>query len=457
LSPFRIRTHRLCAVPTTGPRWRVPDRARGYRPTMSSPAANDSESFEVVRARAIGDPGVYVRKAALRALADRWPDRPDTMTTLRHAMRTDPELSVRRDTVGTILSLRWQDETLAWLHELSASENVGDRQVAVEVFLAVAWSSEKERWPEALAALRARAFDDVPYIRWQALRELRHQARDTPENVAVFRDRATDPDPGVREVAISALGIGDPENVEVLYQRATTDEDEDVRKSALRRLSSGDGAWPDRAEAIAWLREHAASPDHVTPKDSAHHLGVPELATGLLVELWYGDPRVRAQVLDLLTRSRDDEIRCLVLNRLALTGARDPHTGEVVRRLVRHDPSTAVRLAAMDVFGWRETPETFAVLRERALAEPNAEIRAKALSRLWFDDGSRELLLRRMAEDPVAEVRVTLVRGLSRWGRYDPRAIAALGDRVRHDRHKQVRRLARKALLTLTRCDDEDA
>jgi hypothetical protein len=226
---------------------------------------------------------------------------------------------------------------------------------------------------------------------------------------------------------------------------------------ALSRLSY-DKAWPDRPEAIAWLRARAATPDYITPQEPEHILGVPEWATSLLVEVFLGDPDVRTQVLDLLARSRDDKIRSQVLNLLALNKRRDPDTSEVLRWLATHEPSTVVRRAVVDTLGWwHEEPEALAVLRERAVADPNTEVRRVACEWLWFDDESRELLLGRVAEDPAAEIRITLMWDLIDWASWDPRTAPALGSRIRHDRHKQVRRQARKALVAFTKhADDEE-
>jgi hypothetical protein len=424
---------------------------------MSPTDAGELEAHEVVWARAREHPDPSVRREALRALTKHWPDRAETIAALRYAVRTEPELSTRRDTAAAALSLRWPDETMAWLHDLTTSARDGDRLAAVESLLLAASLDNRHR-PAALAAIRARTVDDVPFIRERALRELLRGDRDSPETIAVCRARLADPDPRVRKMAISVLGggNGDSEIVEELYQLATTDDDETVRDAALSSLSNAK-AWPDHPEAIAWLRAHAATPDYVTPQNPKYVLGIPEWTTSLLIDVRFGDPDVRTQVLDLLARSRDDKIRDLMLTCLALNERKDPDISEVLRRLATHEPSTTVRRKAVDTLGWwREDPESLAVLRECVVADPNTEVRLMAYKWLWFNDESRDLLLRRVAEDPAAEIRISLLWDLVDWASWDPRTAPALGDRVRHDRHRQVRRQARKALVTLAKDADEE-
>ncbi len=61
-----------------------------------------------------------------------------------------------------------------------------------------------------------------------------------------------------------------------------------------------------------------------------------------------------------------------------------------------------------------------------------------------------------MAEDPAAEIRISLMWDLVEWASWDPRTATVLGDRIRHDRHRRVRRQARKALVAFAKHADEE-
>lgn len=392
------------------------------------------------------------REGVVRLLASRWPDE-RTRDVLRQVVIIDPERSVVRQAGWCLRQLR-PDEALAWTHAQLRAPDPDVRARALST-LRTAWEDHPDTSTTLHAAVTA---DDEPDVRMVALSELgdltekdtafRALAHDRlvhdgspavryaamralddtcePDSFDPVRQAAADPDAAVRASAVRRLGVhGRSFNtdtaIEALYERVTTDEDPDVREAAWRalrgihELTVGEQPkrWPDRPEAITWLREHVAA----DPFAASRHVAVDLLCD--FVE----DPDVRAVLHRVVEHHPDESDRVRVLSRFVISDRDDPDTREVTLRLAVTDPSSRVRAEV-----WRQ------------------------LAFHVEDDDIAALMLRRSAEDSDSDLRAQLLVEIVDAAQYTEdrtATVAHLTTRAEHDPAPGVRQLAADLLADL--------
>ncbi|HEY3501163.1 MAG TPA: HEAT repeat domain-containing protein [Actinocatenispora sp.] len=439
---------------------------------------DDPDTLPLVRDRLGADPAGAVRSAAAQWLAERWPDDPGTRPLLYDAARRESDTQARWSTVWAVLS-RWRTDpdtvgllrhcalaeedhgpqlrlvrllaelsnadTLAWLRACATADRPAVRLASVRPLRAL-WPEH----PDTPAILLGLAADPHPLVRRAAVAELSHDDRDDPDVCTVLRGRADDPDPSVRAVAVQALRryTDDPGVAELLYERATTDDDDTVRWGAVVAL--GEEHWPDRPEVVAWLREHAAN-------DPDDHVRFRALTT--LAERWSGDA---ATVLLLREVAAGGPTQ--VLRRTAIGGLRadGDATTTLLARLARTDEDPGIRRATLAALTdeWSLDPDTLALVRERAVHDPDGDVRWTALSALVRRDepGTTELLRRCAVADRDPDNRAHLLTELADRARDEIETADLLADRAHHDTDPEVRAVAEEALTSLgqpprVRCD----
>lgn len=331
------------------------------------------------------DGSEHNRAGVAKLLASRWPDE-RTCEALRQVVTTDPQRSVVLQAGLCLRELR-PVEALSWTHEQLRSPDP-DMRIRALSTLRTTW----EDHPDTRTALHAVVTtDDEPRVRLAALSELGDLSERDPAFQDVARDRlAHDSSPVVRHAALEALDVTADPNVfdlvrtagadadpavraaaarhlglygrsfntdaarQALYEQVTTDEDPDAREAALRAMARMQDIaigeplkrWPDRPEAITWLREYVAA-----------------------------DPiaQSRRSAVDLLGDYVDDPDNCALLHRIA----------------ERH-PDESGRIEAIIPFYRREDgdPDTMQVMLRLAETDPSSHVRKEAAQvlNLWSDD-----------------------------------------------------------------------
>ena len=168
------------------------------------------------------------------------------------------------------------------------------------------WDQEGAR----VAAIRTRAVSMVAVI-WRDAQNIR----------AWLKQRATsDEDGDVRRAAVQELARGwkeDPDTLPWLKQRATSDEDGDVRQAAVQELARG---WKEDPDTLPILKQRATSDEHGAVRQTA----VQELA-----RRWKEDPDTLPWLKQRATSDEDWDVRQAAVQELARGWKEDPD----VRRL----------------------------------------------------------------------------------------------------------------------------
>lgn len=406
---------------------------------------DDSRTRALLHESARTEPDWETRWSIVDAVLSRWRTRSDTVDLLRYCTVTEPNHLFRLRAVDRLAALS-NSGTLAWIRECAAADQPGPRLAIVQPLRAT-WPEH----PDTPVILLGLASDAHELVRKEALEELVRGGWESPDIRAVLRDRATDPVASVREVAVHALGrhADDPDVAELLFALATTDDDS-VRWRAVRALD--EDHWPDRPEVLVWLREHAAA----DPDDYIRSLAITTLA-----KRWPDDPGTRALLHEVAAGRRETEgyLRSAAISALGTAG--DADTRALLSRLACSDSDSRIRREAVAALTheWSLDPDTLTLVRELALAAPHSEVRWAALSALIVrkPPGTSALLRQGAVDDPDAGIRAHLLEELADLARDDPDTADLLADRAHHDPDSEVRALAEETLAALgqpprTRC-----
>ncbi|SDK73671.1 HEAT repeat-containing protein, partial [Nonomuraea maritima] len=197
-----------------------------------------------------------IRLIAVEAVAEGWPDHPETLAWLRDRAVADRDVYVRRTALDAVVE-GWPDhpEKLAWLHDRAvADRDVYVRGRAVEA-VAEGWSDH----PETLSWLRDRAASEMgDFVRSDLARLIADGWSDHPETLSWLRDHAAqDRYWLVRSAALESVAEGwsdHPETLPWLRDHAVRDKHWIVRRTAGSAIAEG---WHDHPETVAWLRDRA--------------------------------------------------------------------------------------------------------------------------------------------------------------------------------------------------------
>jgi len=304
-------------------------------------------------------------------------------------------------------------------------------------------------------ARRAAVEDDDWFVRTDALYALRTLGRDDVDTWTFLRGRALDdPNPQVRSAACAVLAQttgSHPGTWDFLRERLAEDLRSEVRDSALSGLVK---LGADREETWQLVRRHLLGDPEPDVRESAltdlcgyrsHEATTWELAFELLTN----DPEegIRAEALRATRFYRGDvDICALIRNRVAedphpavrevalalliTTSGDDDTTCEILRTRAVDDPDPRIRADVLQWWAVHETEEYGAAfLRDRAVADPHPWPRIAALQSLafgWPAHPATAPLLRERAEaDEDEDVRAEAARMLAA-----AEALAPLADQL---------------------------
>ena len=368
----------------------------------------DPATVTFLRQRATADPHRITRSAALQVLTAGGRQTQGVAAFLCECVAADPAWTVR-STALQALAADGSDypETMALLRSSATSDPHGSTRLAALEALADSWSENSE----IMTIIRDRAtMDQDEGVRSAALGILADIWSDDPETKSLVQERATtDPHRTARAAALEALANNwrdDPEIMALLLDRAITDQDWLVRSSALDALVVN---WPDDVKTLALLRDRAVTdPDANTRSTALQTLVRRPINQETMVLL-----------RDRATNDANNDIRIMAEQGLANSQPEFPDDADTPPEDLFADPRWNRRLGVLrpwtDV--WRRTSGTAALLRERAISDPNDAVRSTALEALannWTEDPESLALLReRVAVDPSDAVRSTALRALA--------------------------------------------
>ncbi|WP_327676733.1 HEAT repeat domain-containing protein [Kitasatospora sp. NBC_00458] len=372
-----------------------------------------------------------VSDIGLQMLAEHWRDHPDTHpTVLGAASDATGGGSTRSRTALQMLAEHWRDHPdthPAVLRATTAATGVV-RGFALRM-LAHHWRDHPDTLPAVLAATTTEW-----YIRHEVLKLLARYWRDLPATHPAVLDASTHLHGEVSGTALQLLARYWPYHPDSLpaVLRAVDDPRADrlVRREALRSLARH---WPDHPGTHAAIRKgaldtdrftrHAALslmaqywPDHAETRPALHRAatdaGGQERSTALilLTRYWPDHPTVRTA----LTGS-DPELRVTALILLDRVWPDHPDTLPAILRAAS-DSHGEVRREALRLTVRHGDDSTLPTVRDAVLTDPSAAVRMEAirlLTLLWPREPDVPGLVRRSLADPNEEVRRTAEQALA--------------------------------------------
>ncbi len=342
-----------------------------------------------------------VRGAALEVLAAIRSDRPDTAQLLRTQAAEDPHWYVRREAVRT-LAERWPDDeaTKDVLRARLASDDAPEVLVT-----ALRWLTGGSSGADTASLLRDIGADQASCqeLRAAAVAELAARWHDDDQTFPFLWAQAGNGKPGVRVAAVEALTAGWQDNSEVhewLTKHANPDGEGEarVRIAAIRGLAAG---WPEAKETVELLREK------VRPA-SGDYPGVRQAAVEALALRSRGQAETARWLREIISGEPDADVRCTIVRALAMYWRWDEAAHDVLEDRVLGDSDWYVRVTAIqELAGIRnDQPEFGTWLRVRADQDEDIRVRRAALSVAaagWPEDEETAPWLRRYATDLAAQ------------------------------------------------------
>jgi HEAT repeat protein len=371
--------------------------------------AGDPAVAAAIRGCASADPVAGVRRAAVDAMAQGWPEDPATGALL-DKLTTDEDPSVRR---AAELARRNIDHTAAPSARTDPTEHLPDaRRTALQPL-----ADGRRTHLEAAAQLHRRAIDD--------------------------------PDSSIRMAAARALALGwrdDPRTLGWLGEIARGDHDHQVAEAAVQAIGAG---WRGEQAAGAVLHDIVADEHGPTPA----HPDARAAAVTALTAGWYRDPRMAPLLHALAAHDRDDDVRQTAIQMLARSARTAPDTVALLHRLARSDRDPFIRGTSIQVLvsNRRHDKETAELLLDRILTDPDHHVRAAIVDSLaigWREDPRTAPLLKRIVRDGRGWRldRDAAIRALAGGWRGDPDTKALLR-RVAKVERPGLQQAAAEALL----------
>jgi HEAT repeat protein len=390
-------------------------------------APGDQDLRRHLQMQAKADPRSGVRRVALQALAQGWPDE-TTRTLITDCATTDKNPGVQRVAVQ-VLAQGWPDETTRTLitDRATTDENPILRGVAVQA-LARGWPDETTR---TLITDCATA-DKEPGVRRAAVQALAQGWPEETSHTLITVRATTDTDPSVRRVAVQALVRGWPDETTrtLITNRATTDRDPGVRRPAVQALAQ---AWPD--ETTRTLITDRATTD-TDP-------GVRRPAVHALAQIW-PDETTRTLITDRATTDTDPSVRRVALHVLG-HGWLDEATRTLIAHCATTDKASSVRRVAVQTLaqGWLDEA-TRTLITDRATTDNAPSVRRvalQALAQAWPDETTCTLITSRASTDEDSGIRAVAVQALAQgWPEQATRTV--ITHRATIDNDPSVRRVA---------------
>ncbi|MFG2729048.1 HEAT repeat domain-containing protein [Streptomyces canus] len=350
----------LCRLAVEDPEGFVREGAINCLGTM----LDDERIQALVRSRVTDDRDEDVRHMALMVIVDQMGD----WRLARRAAVEDEHATVRWE---ALLGLRdlGRDDVDAWefFRRRALEDEDGAVRAAACFGMWQAAGSHAGTWE----FLRERLLEDpAGQVRDAALRGLVDLRTDEDDTWQLVRRHLVDePDRDVRKSAVAALcgyRSHEPLTWELALDRLVNDPEESVRAEALRATRY------DRGVADVWpvIRVCASADPHPSVRQVA--LALMALGAG-------DDDTTRELFRQRATDDPDPRTRVDALHWWAVYQTEEAGA-EFLRRRAVTDPDAGPRVAALQslAYGWPAHPATIPLLRERAEADEDDDVRAEA-------------------------------------------------------------------------------
>ncbi|MEJ3742837.1 HEAT repeat domain-containing protein [Actinomycetes bacterium KLBMP 9797] len=417
---------------------------------------------------ASADPIAAVRRVALTVMVTRWPDDPDTWTTVAR-VATDADADVReaslqailahrrhrpeaherlvaatRDYESRIRSFALRALATIWPADPAVDEAVERglrdsdpevREAAVEVLTVREPESEATR-----LALCAASLDPLWGIRALAHQCLVARWRDHPESLATVVRAVRSDAESLRTAALNVLAVAWPDAPQtgIAMVRGSRDSQASVRILVLELART---RWPGSRRTARLIRR-ATRALTVDVQIAANDIGITHGDVA-------GQLAPRLDELVELTRHSSAPRRLDALRALVLQAPTEPDTIAAARRLVTDDLSDQVRtvaLAALSRHAADDPPVLETVVdAARHHAAPVRRSAVAALAAVWATRPAARQALQRAAGDIASGARKTAVTALVQWFPDDPATLGAL-HRACYDPSWSVRQFAAEKL-----------
>ncbi|QIR36349.1 NACHT domain-containing protein [Tolypothrix sp. PCC 7910] len=293
----------------------------------------------------------------------------------------------------------------------------------------------------------------VQKIRTQAVTAIATTWQESLETKTWLKQRATqDDDNDVRRAAVQQLAQNfkdDPETKTILKQRATQDDDNDVRRAAVEQLAQN---FKDDPETKTILKQRATQDDD----NDVRRAAVQQLAQN-----FKDDPETKTILKQRATQDDDNDVRRAAVQQLAQNFKDDPETKTILKQRATQDDDNDVRRAAVQQLAqnFKDDPETKTWLKQRATQDDNWDVRLAAVQQLaqnFKDDPETKTILKQRAtQDDNYYVRRAAVEQLAQNFKDEPETKTILKQRATQDDNWDVRRAAVQQLAQNFKDDPE--
>ncbi|MFN6562736.1 MAG: HEAT repeat domain-containing protein [Nostoc sp. ChiSLP01] len=280
----------------------------------------------------------------------------------------------------------------------------------------------------------------VQQIRTQAVTAIATTWQESLDTKTFLKQRATqDDNSDVRRAAVEELANNfkdDPETKSFLKQRATQDDNSDVRRAAVQELAK---YFKDNPDTESFLKQRAIQDDDNDVRGAA----VQELA-----KYFKDDPDTKSFLKKHATQDDSADVRYAAVEELANNFKDDPETKYILKQRATQDDSWDVRGLAVKELAknFKDDPDIKSFLKQRATQDDKYFVRGLALQELannFKDDpDAKSFLKERTTQDNSASVRGLALQELANNFKDDPGIKSFLKQRATQDNDNYVRRAA---------------
>ncbi|MEH1862165.1 MAG: HEAT repeat domain-containing protein [Nostoc sp.] len=248
---------------------------------------------------------------------------------------------------------------------------------------------------------------------------------------------------------VAAIWKDNSDTLHWLKDRATADDDWDVRGAAIEALASN---LPDDLDTRSFLKDRATADDD----ENVRRAAIEALASN-----FKDDPDTRSFIKDCATTDDDENVRRAAIEALASNFEDDPDTRSFIKDCATADIAWDVRYAAIEALAsnFKDDPDTCSILKDRATADHDWDVQRAAIEALasnFKDDPDTRLFLKDLTTaDEDWNVRRAAIEALASNFKDDLDTCSILKDLTTTDEDWNVRRAAIEALASNFK-DDSD-
>lgn len=338
---------------------------------LASRWSDRPETLDILRSRAVQDVDYQPRAVALELLATHWADHEGILELLSDQAVEDPDEDVRSSALS-MLAAHWADhpDTPALLRNTANEDPASNCRAAALELLATHWADD----PDTETLLRGRVREDPDFHpRAVALDRLAERNLEQSDTLALLSERAlSDPDGYTRGVALRLLAkqsLMPGTLMALLRSRAVEDGDDHCRGTALRILAE---KWSEHLEILQFVRKRAVE----DPDDHCRSSALRMMAT-----YW----KEHSDTLDFLCARVIDDVgkgpEAAALELLATQWRDEPRTLALLCASAKRDSPERNRDYALAMLAghWHDQPAVIATAQEILITDLDAERRLNAL------------------------------------------------------------------------------